>query len=639
MKFTPSLLDEIRARLPVSEVVRGRVRLKKQGREWVGLSPFNAEKTPSFFVNDQKGFYHDFSSGAHGDIFKFVMETEGLSFPEAVSRLAEIAGVHIPESSHRDPAEEKRRKDIYEVLESACAYFESRLRGSVGAKAREYLAGRGISPETQAEFRIGYAPDERDALKKFLLQKGISEQQLVAAGLLITPEDGRTSFDRFRGRIIFPIQDAKGRIIAFGGRAMLPDAKPKYLNSPETELFHKGEIVFNAHRARPHAHETGGIVVVEGYVDAISLFQSGIKAVVATLGTAFTPEQIGLLWRFGSNPVVCFDGDSAGYAAAYRAVERILPSLRMGNSFNFVFLPQGQDPDDFVRKEGAEAFRSLVGRALPLWDLLWRREINSGSLVTPEQRAALEARFQALVGLIPDRLVQKHYWLKIKVSLMDLFWRHDRQKKGNKQKVLNPSPMYNQAFTKYIAAERVFLGLCVEYPELVHENLEEVAALNLSGRHKGHSYSEFLQNLISIFVEQEEVTCLLIYSRLSDQFYEILQSVHGRDERGQPSGHKLREKFPVLNINPPLDFIRECFQHFMDIFVLHDMEEELTLAVEHDFPVDPTEEFEMRILSKQREILRRRDSVRSNENRLAEEAADFKAISGAPPRFDLRAIG
>ena len=292
MKYPPHLLDEIRSRLPVSEIVGARVKLKKRGREWVGLSPFNAEKTPSFYVNDQKGFYHDFSSGRHGDIFKFLMETEGASFPETVEKLAAQAGVALPKATSQEEQDEARRNALRGALAQAALAFERFLHEPVGAKARGYLADRRIEPATQKLFGVGFAPGEDNALREALIAKGVARDLLLESGLLAEPEDGRAPYDRFRDRVMFPIHDRGGRAIAFGGRAMNPQARAKYLNSPETPLFHKGEMLFNHHRARKAALEKGELVVVEGYVDVVMMTQGGFPATVAPLGTALTARSV-----------------------------------------------------------------------------------------------------------------------------------------------------------------------------------------------------------------------------------------------------------------------------------------------------------------------------------------------------------
>ena len=294
MRFPPQFLDELRARLPVSDVVGRRVKLRKAGREWKGLSPFNKERTPSFFVNDQKGFYHDFSSGKHGDIFRFVMETEGVDFPEAVERLAGLAGVAVPKLTREAEAQENRRHTLHQVCEEAAAFFEATLASRAGAKARGYLADRGLDPATQLKFRLGYAPAERFALKEHLGKLGISVEDMIEAGLLVTGDDIPVPYDRFRNRVMFPIADFGGRIVAFGGRALDKDAPAKYLNSPETPLFHKGAMLYNGAAARQAAHRGAPVIAVEGYVDVIAMVTAGYAATVAPLGTALTTDQLAL---------------------------------------------------------------------------------------------------------------------------------------------------------------------------------------------------------------------------------------------------------------------------------------------------------------------------------------------------------
>src|ERR1044072_3348927 len=332
MRFTPQFLDELRARLPVSEVVGRRVKLQKAGREWKGLSPFNKEKSPSFFVNDQKQAWFDFSSGKTGSIFDFVMLTDAVEFPEAVERLAAMAGVPLPKFSREEEAREEKRKTLHDVMELAAKFFEAQLASRVGAKARGYLADRRLDPATQLKFRIGYAPGERFALKEHLGGQGISVPDMVEAGLLIAGDDIPVPYDRFRDRVMFPITDFRGRIIAFGGRALASDAPAKYLNSPETTLFHKGGNLYNGAAARQAVHDGAALIVVEGYVDVIAMVLAGYPASVAPLGTALTEDQLGLLWKMADEPILCFDGDGAGLRAAYRAADLAMPRPRARQS-------------------------------------------------------------------------------------------------------------------------------------------------------------------------------------------------------------------------------------------------------------------------------------------------------------------
>jgi DNA primase len=409
MRFPPQFLDELRVRLPVSEVVGRRVRLKRAGREWRGLSPFNQEKTPSFFVNDQKGFYHDFSSGKHGDIFTFTMETEGVTFPEAVERMAQLAGLPMPKMSREAEAEEVHRRSLHEIMALAAKFFEASLAGRAGARARGYLADRGLDAATQVKFGLGYAPTERFALKEHLGGQGVPVDTMIEAGLLKSGPDIALPYDRFRDRVMFPIADLTGRIVAFGGRALDKDVSAKYLNSPETPLFHKGATLYNGAGARKAAHRGAPVIAVEGYVDVIAMVTAGYEGTVAPLGTALTTDQLALLWRMADEPILCFDGDGAGHRAAWRAVDIALPHVRPGKSLRFAALPEGQDPDDLVRSGGPEAIAEVLAAARPLADVLWTREMESGRFDTPERRAGLEARINELLNAITDETVRRYY--------------------------------------------------------------------------------------------------------------------------------------------------------------------------------------------------------------------------------------
>ncbi len=503
MRYPPQILEEIRARLPVSAVVGKRVRLKKAGREWKGLSPFNAEKTPSFYVNDQKQFYHCFSSGKHGDIFTFLMETEGLSFPEAVERLAAEAGVALPKLSREDRAEEVKRKSLYDVMEMAAEFFEASLQGRFGAKARDYLAGRQLGRETQARFRIGYAPPERYALRDHLAGKGIPIEMMEEAGLLIAGEDIKIPYDRFRDRVMFPICDVRGRVIAFGGRAMSADVPAKYLNSPDTPLFNKGRLLYNHHLARQSVHDRDTVIAVEGYVDVISLSIAGFPNTVAPLGTALTEDQLTLLWRMADEPILCFDGDKAGRRAAYRALELALPNLSAGKSLRFAILPEGQDPDDLARAGGQAAVERVFSAARPLVDILWAREMEAGPLDTPERRAALERRLRESLALIRDETLKRYYREEVETRLSALnpdsrSGRFNRHGGGQRRDRRGPSPTLPStrlSVSPLLARSPLFAGSSVEspreamilctflaHPETLQNHAETLAGLELEGR-------------------------------------------------------------------------------------------------------------------------------------------------------------
>jgi DNA primase len=521
MRFSPQFLDELKSRLTVSEVVGRRVKLTKSGREFKGLSPFNKEKTASFFVNDQKQAWFDFSSGKNGSIFDFVMITEGVSFPEAVERLAQMAGMALPKVSREDEAREQKRKSLYDVMELAAKYFQATLAGRDGAKARGYLADRELDSATQLKFRLGYATGERFALKEHLGKEGIPVEDMIETGLLIAGDDIPVPYDRFRDRVMFPITDFRGRIIAFGGRALDKEAKAKYLNSNETTLFHKGHNLYNGAMARQAAHEGAPIVVVEGYVDVIAMVNAGFPAAVAPLGTALTEDQLALIWKMSNEPVLCFDGDGAGRRAAYRAVDLALPKLAPGKSLKFATLPDGQDPDDLLRSGGREAVADVVAQSKPLADMLWLRETEQGPFDTPERRAALEARINDVMRLIADENVRKYYKQDFEARLGAFFqtaprgfpsfggqgsyqrrtqqdnWRRDAMpvrpgrdnfraarnsaKAGSPYTVvsqqLSASPMMRGPRTSIPRREALILQTVLNHPWLLHDHLEELSSI------------------------------------------------------------------------------------------------------------------------------------------------------------------
>ncbi len=522
MRFTDQFLEDLRARLPVSEVVGKRVKLKRAGREWKGLSPFQQEKTPSFTVNDQKGFYHDFSSGKHGNIFDFVMETEGVSFPEAVERLASMAGVALPAATPDAARHEQRRKTLYDVMELAAKFFSDTLASRNGAKARGYLGDRAISPQTQLQFRLGYAPPDRFALKEYLGAQNIPVEDMIETGLLVSGDDIPVPWDRFRDRVMFPITDARGRVIAFGGRALEKDVPAKYLNSPETPLFHKGDNLYNLATARQAAHNGSPLIVVEGYVDVIAMVTSGFAGAVAPLGTALTENQLAALWKMADEPILCFDGDRAGQKAAWRAADLALPQLKPGKSLRFALLPEGQDPDDLARSGGRGAIEEVIAAARPLVDVLWSREIEGGSFTTPERRAALEGRIGELANSIRDEVLRRYYRQDLLERLQRTFAPERQNRFGTKGNFresprspqrfpgsanrfstgrgqpftpgqtlgrgpyqaasaqLANSPIMRGQRSAFSRREALILQCLINHPWLLHDHLEEVAALELA---------------------------------------------------------------------------------------------------------------------------------------------------------------
>jgi DNA primase len=614
----------LKARLQVSDVVGRRVKLKKAGREWKGLSPFQQEKSPSFTVNDQKQFYHDFSTGKHGNIFDFIMETEGVSFPEAVERLASLAGLPLPRTSREEEQREERQKSLYDVMELATKYFEQNLASNVGAQARGYLSDRAIGPSTSVEFRLGYATPSRFGLKEYLGSKGVSVADMIETGLLIAGDDIPVPYDRFRDRIIIPIHDQRGRVIAFGGRALKGDVQPKYLNSPETSIFHKGSVVFNFHRAREPAHRVGSVVAVEGYMDAIAIYQAGIKSVVATMGTAFTEEQIITLWRLSSEPVICFDADRAGVAAAHRSIDRILPVLTVGKSFRFVFMLEEKDPDDLIRERGVEAFKSLLDGSLPLWDVLWARETEGVNVKTPDTQAALEKKLNTLIRTIRDSSVQTAYIRTCRLQLADLFWQAVRGGKSKKE----PSQLVSKGLkieldVRQNGLQKVLLGVLVHYPEFLDEKQDKILRLKFVPE-----LDAFCSALYKLLIVEKELSVFKIYDHLEDDFYEVLQEIHGKKEDGRPWGHNLFFKFPTIALGPPRDFVSRCIDHFARRIHLDELDDDIqrakTLAGENDAAFD-------QLLSLIRERQREHADIEVDGATLAEESADIRRLWGPNP--------
>jgi DNA primase len=412
MTLSPQWLDELRARTLLSGVIAPSVKLIRAGREWKACCPFHNENTPSFTVNDDKGFYHCFGCGAHGDAIRFLTDQRGLPFMDAVKELAAKAGMEVPAPDPKSRERAERAASLTDVMAACQTWFAEQLQGIAGASAREYLAKRGIDASQVARFGIGLAPDSRNALKRALGSLG--EDKLIEAGMLIQPEeDAKEPYDRFRGRLIIPIRDQRGRVIAFGGR-ILGEGEPKYLNSPDTPLFDKGRTLYNIDRAGPASRQAKRLIVVEGYMDVIGLDRAGIAEVVAPNGTAVTEAQLERMWRLDPAPILCFDGDSAGKKAAIRASMRALPHLGPERTLLFVELPAGQDPDDLVKSGGREAVEALLDGPEPLDQRLWRHERDAAPLTTPEARAGLRQRLVEHSQAIGDPELRRLYrdqWL------------------------------------------------------------------------------------------------------------------------------------------------------------------------------------------------------------------------------------
>ncbi len=549
MAFSDQFLDELRARTGLADVISRRVKLTKKGREHLGLCPFHKEKTPSFTVNEEKGFYHCFGCGAHGSAFDFVMETEGLNFPEAVEKLAGEAGLEVPQDSPQDRERQKQRQTLFDVTEKAAQFYQRTLYAPEGKRALDYLKGRGLGDDIIKRFRLGFAPDGRDILKNALAKDGVDENLMVGAGMLIKPDDlAKPAYDRFRGRVMFPITDQRDKVIAFGGRilddqeagsggaATGTDIKaPKYLNSPETALFHKGRVLYGLKPASGPARKAGAIIITEGYTDVIALSQAGFENAVAPLGTALTEDQMRILWKIVPEPVLCFDGDLAGEKAAARAAERALPLLASGFGLHFAMLPRGEDPDSLIKSGGREAMARVIEDALPLSEVLWRMETGGRLPKTPEHRAALQKRLGNYAREITDGTLRSHF-----MSLFnDRIWAGSRSGAGKKGKTgdwapsmaLEPKASAKSPVSTPERAQRVLLAIIINHPE-IFDGIEETLGKFSFGEGR---FDQLRQELISVLLKDTGME--------SDGVKEVLR------ERGFAESLEVLFKDPLIRQN------------------------------------------------------------------------------------------
>ncbi|MBN9088233.1 MAG: DNA primase [Reyranella sp.] len=524
MAFPPGFLDELRARISLSDVVGRKVALKRRsGAEYAGLCPFHNEKTPSFTVNDKKGFFHCFGCGEHGDAVGFVMKTEGLSFPESVEKLAREVNLPVPRATPQERERAERASTLQEVVEQAARWFQKQLRLPVGRHGLDYLRGRGLSDQTIDDFRLGFAPDSRDGLLAALKREGATIEKLVEAGLVIQPDDrGREPYDRFRGRVTFTINDRRGRAIAFGGRVM-GQGEPKYLNSPETPLFHKGANLYCLDRARVAATKDQPVIVAEGYMDVIALHGAGFTGAVAPLGTALTEGQLGEMWKLADEPFLCFDGDNAGRRAAQRAAERALPLLRPGKSLRFVSLPAGDDPDSLIRARGPDAIHRVLQLARPLADVLWDMETDGKPADTPERRASIRTALMAKAAEIGDGTVRSAYRDEFTQRFDKAFGRRPPASggrwQGNRRPFrgmgLEPPAPFAPGTAARMAgsdldssrSERVLLGALIDRPPLLHVVADELRHLEIENpelRRLESALLDFLAEAPSIDPAAEE---------------------------------------------------------------------------------------------------------------------------------------
>ena len=529
MKFSTETLNEIKDKISVSQVVEKTVQLKKRGKEFIGLSPFTKERTPSFTVNDEKQFYHCFSTNKHGDIFTFLVEIGGLSFPEAVEKLADEAGVKLGTFSPEEEEKINKSKKIYEALEISKSFFSSQIFDNDNLLALKYLRNRDLDNEIINSYEIGYAP-QGNKLEKFLLSKGISHEIMTLAGMTIKDENKKDNFyDRFRNRIIFPIRDIRNRVVGFGGRVINDNDQPKYLNSPETPVFHKGSLLYNFSKIKPNLQDNDNLIVVEGYMDVVSLASKGFRNAVAPLGTAITETQLNILWKESNSPIICFDGDKAGKQASFRATEIALKLLKPNKTLRFINLPNNLDPDDYIKNYGIESFKKFVNKASPLTSIVWDLCLQESNIDTPEGKAGFETLLRTKLNLISDKSIKKHYGLLFKDMLDQFFYTKKTERKiskpGNYEKYSGKLKNSLKIKNSILGSggqlpsdlEALVISGILIFPELIKKNFEILESFYIENLRLGDirdnvlafvkkDYSELDIDLLKEFVQREHKT-------------------------------------------------------------------------------------------------------------------------------------
>jgi len=527
-------LDTLRSRLSLSEIIGEKVKLTRKGREYQGLCPFHHEKTPSFTVNNEKEFYHCFGCGAHGDAIRFLTEIHKLSFMEAVKELAARVGLTIPtEMINHEEGPKEDFTPLLEALQEANLWYQKNLAQGKFREVLRYTESRGIRPETLKKFELGYAPEGYHTLEEHLKEKGIAENLLLEAGLSAQGDDGRAPYDRFRGRLMFPIHNTKKQVVAFGGR-LLDKGEPKYLNSPETPLFSKGKLLYGYGFAKEKA-ASDPLLIVEGYMDVISLCQAGYKGAVAPLGTALTEDQILLAWRLDPEPILCFDGDPAGFKAAARAAERVLPLLKPGHSLRFVFLPQGEDPDSLVRKDAE--FQKLLLGAQSLLDTLWMFLTQGKTFDTPEKKTALQDKYTLWAQAIKHGDVSKNYLFAFK----DLFYKKIvRKSEGN----TNFSPLKQKKVNLFSIHEPLLLAILINHPNLLDETSDDLAFLEFKEGRFHEMREAILQFYANNSSQEESLKDFLLKDGFEGEIEKILSPqvlIHGAFAKASASFEEARE--------------------------------------------------------------------------------------------------
>ena len=569
MSLPPGFLEELRARISVSQVVGRKVSwdMKKsnqsKGDMWAPC-PFHQEKTASFHVDDRKGFYYCFGCHAKGDAISFVKETENVNFIEAVEILAKEAGLQMPQQDPLAKEKSSYRDELFKIMELSVRFYQRSLSSAKGERAREYIKSRQLTSKIIDDFELGFAANNRTDLFDYLSDKNIPEQHIIDTGMCLRPDDGGTVYDRFRDRIMYPIRDSRGRCIAFGGRAMSKNARAKYLNSPETKLFDKGRSLYNFSTARAALNSQSSLIVAEGYMDVIALSQANFKASVAPLGTAITKDQLTLIWRISPEPVIALDGDRAGIGAAYRLVDVALPLIETGKTIKFALMPEGYDPDDLIKERGRDAMQNFVDQSISLADLLWRRETDGFSFNNPEARAELDKRLDVALSNIRDRQLKYHYQQHFK----DLKWDAFTKKSGKKSSAIQDNTSARTAVKGSFIAnsdkknfislkEKVILAILVKYPNLIERNKEKLMAMEwiykdhvlivdeiLNNGHLGHE--EILENLQNKFGDK------LIEKLLRQNHVQIIPCLGTKNDPEQ-AGLILSDEISKLEMQRGLD--------------------------------------------------------------------------------------
>ena len=534
MSLPPGFLDELRTRVTLSQVVGRKVmwdkRKSNQGKgDFWAPCPFHHEKTASFHVDDRKGFYYCFGCHAKGDVIGFVKDTENVGFMEAIELLAREAGMAVPRPDPKSQERTDKRAELAAVMDEAVKFFRMAMKTGVASDARSYLDRRGLGQGGQDQFEIGFAPNDRKALFNALTGRGISAQHLIDAGLCIKPDDGGEPYDRFRGRIMFPIRDARGRCIAFGGRAMDPNARAKYLNSPETLLFDKGRSLYHHGPARAAVGRGQPLIVAEGYMDVIALVRGGFEGAVAPLGTAITEHQLNLMWQISPEPIIALDGDKAGLRAAYRLIDLALPMLQTGRALRFVLMPEGQDPDDLIRAKGPQAVQAVLDNAMPLVELLWQREIEGQNFDSPDRRAALDKRLREALMQIGDKSLRSHYGDAIR----DLRWALFRPT-GTSKQTWSPKKQNQRAHATTRASalvqsdgdisrtlrEAVIVAVVLKTPQVIDKFYDDLIMLELQDR----TFADVLSVLLDARPADTQAAAEYVIAELSHDVLEKLMS-------------------------------------------------------------------------------------------------------------------